>query len=230
MKKKVLALISAAALTLLNSMTVLADSPTVGQTQLPVPTQTALTTVNNTANPEHYAVITATSEGFKVSAVSQTTADAAVVAVQNTVLRDVAALGYFLGDANLVQAATTQGELVTASILSTVDVDPVTATKDPASGMYNVVLTNAQIAAGDTIAILHYNETTKVWELIKPLAVGQGSVAFQSASLSPITIVKVNTTTAAQAPKTGAMPYGVVTMILIGLMGAVICYRNYRRA
>lgn len=230
MKKKVLALISAAALTLLNSMTVLADSPTVGQTQLPVPTQTALTTVNNTANPEHYAVITATSEGFKVSAVSQTTADAAVVAVQNTVLRDVAALGYFLGDANLVQAATTQGELVTASILSTVDVDPVTATKDPVSGMYNVVLTNAQIAAGDTIAILHYNETTKVWELIKPLAVGQGSVAFQSASLSPITIVKVNTTTAAQAPKTGAMPYGVVTMILIGLMGAVICYRNYRRA
>ena len=166
MKKKVLALISAAALTLLNSMTVLADSPTVGQTQLPVPTQTALTTVNNTANPEHYAVITATSEGFKVSAVSQTTADAAVVAVQNTVLRDVAALGYFLGDANLVQAATTQGELVTASILSTVDVDPVTATKDPVSGMYNVVLTNAQIAAGDTIAILHYNETTKVWELI----------------------------------------------------------------
>ena len=155
---------------------------------------------------------------------------AQVVAVQNTVLRDVAALGYFLGDANLVQAATTQGELVTASILSTVDVDPVTATKDPVSGMYNVVLTNAQIAAGDTIAILHYNETTKVWELIKPLAVGQGSVAFQSASLSPITIVKVNTTTAAQAPKTGAMPYGVVTMILIGLMGAVICYRNYRRA
>ena len=230
MKKKVLALISAAALTLLNSMTVLADSPTVGQTQLPVATQTAVTTVNNTANPEHYAVITATSEGFKVSAVSQTTADAAVVAVQNTILRDVAALGLFLGDANLVQAATTQGELVTASILSTVDVDPAGATKDPASGMYNVILTNPQIAAGDTIAILHYNESTKAWELIKPVAVGAGSVAFQTASLSPITIVKVNTTTAAQAPKTGVMTYGAITMILVGLMGAVVCYRKYRRA
>ena len=229
MKKKVLALISAAALTLLNSMTVLADSPTVGQTQLPVATQTAITTVTSTATPEQYAVITATSEGFKVSAVSQNTVNSALVAVQNTVLRDVAALGYFLGDADLVSSATTQGAVVTATVLSTIDVDPTTATKD-ANGMYNVVLTNAMIAAGDTVAILHYNETSKAWELIKPVAVGAGSVAFQTASLSPITIVKVNTTTAAQAPKTGVMPYGAVTVILVGLMGAVICYRRYRRA
>ncbi len=228
MKKKVLALISAAALTLLNSMTVLADSPTVGQTQLPVSTQTAITTVNNAATPEHYAVITATSEGFKVSAVSQTTADSAVVAVQNLVLRDVASLGLFLGDADLVTSATTQGSIVTATVLSTVDVDPTTATKD-AFGMYNVVLTNSLIAAGDTIAILHYNESTKAWELIKPVAVAQGSVAFQTASLSPITIVKVNTTTAAQAPKTGAMTYSVVLMIFACLIGAVICFRKYRR-
>ncbi len=229
MKKKVLALISAAALTLLSSMTVLADSPTVGQTQLPVPTQTAITTVNNTASPEQYAVITATSEGFKVSAVSQTTCDSAVVAAQNLVLRDVASLGLFLGDADLVNAATNQGSIVTATVLSTVDVDPTTATKD-ANGMYNVVLSNAMIAAGDTIAILHYNESTKNWELIKPVAVAQGSVAFQTSSLSPITIVKVNAATAAQAPKTGVMVYGAMTLILAGLAGAVICFKKYRRA
>lgn len=229
MKKKVLALISAAAFTMLSSMTVLADSPTVGQTQLPVPTQTAITTVNNTASPEQYAVITATSEGFKVSAVSQTTCDSAVVAAQNLVLRDVASLGLFLGDADLVNAATNQGSIVTATVLSTVDVDPTTATKD-ASGMYNVVLTNAMIAAGDTIAILHYNESAKSWELIKPVAVAQGSVAFQTSSLSPITIVKVNAATAAQAPKTGVMVYGAMTLILAGLAGAVICFKKYRRA
>ena len=229
MKKKVLALISAAAFTMLSSMTVLADSPTVGQTQLPVPTQTAITTVNNAASPEQYAVITATSEGFKVSAVSQTTCDSAVVAAQNLLLRDVASLGLFLGDANLVASATTQGAIVTATVLSTVDVDPTTATKD-ASGMYNVVLTNAMIAAGDTIAILHYNESSKSWELIKPVAVAQGSVAFQTLSLSPISIVKVNTTAAAQAPKTGAMNYAAVMIIMAGLAGAIICFKKYRRA
>ena len=229
MKKKVLALISAATLTLLCSMTVRADSPTVGNAQPPVGTQTAITTVNNTASPEQYAVITATSEGFKVTAVSQTTCDSAVVAAQNLVLRDVASLGLFLGDANLVSAATTQGSIVTATVLSTVDVDPTTATKD-ATGMYNVVLSNAMIAAGDTVAILHYNESTKSWELIKPVAVAQGSVAFQTSSLSPITIVKVNTTAAAQAPKTGVMVYGAMTVILAGLMGAVICYKKSRRA
>ncbi len=229
MKKKVLALISAAALTMLSSMTVLADSPTVGQTQLPVPTQTAITTVNNTASPEQYAVITATTEGFKVSAVSQTTCDSAVVAAQNLLLRDVSSLGLFLGDSNLVASATTQGAIVTATVLSTVDVDPTTATKD-ANGMYNVVLSNAMIAAGDTIAILHYNESSKSWELIKPVAVAQGSVAFQTLSLSPISIVKVNTTAAAQAPKTGAMNYTAVMIIMAGLAGAIICFKKYRRA
>ena len=86
------------------------------------------------------------------------------------------------------------------------------------------------IAAGDTIAILHYNETTQAWELIKPDSVSQGLVSFHTASLSPITIVKVNTTAAAQAPKTGVMGYGAVMMILAGLMGAIVCFTRYRRA
>ena len=228
MKKKVLALISAAALTLLSSTTVLADSPSVGQAQLPVPTQTSITTVNNTATPEHYAVITATNEGFKVTAVSQTTADSAVVAIQNLMMRGVASLGLFLGNPDLVTSATTQGAIVTSTVLSTVDVDPTTATKD-ANGMYNVVLTNGMIAAGDTIAILHYNEITKTWELIKPISVAANQVYFQTSSLSPISIVKVNTTAAAQAPKTG-VTYGVSFIILAGLLGAVICFKRYRRA
>jgi len=229
MKKKVLALISAAALTLLSSMTVLADSPTVGTAQPAVPGQNAVGLLNDTGTPEQYAVLTVASDGFKVSAVSQTTADAAKVAIQNSILRDIGALGVFLGNPSLVEAASKQGEIVTATILSTVDVDPTTATKD-AFGMYNVVLANGMIAANDIIVILHYNEVTKSWEIIKPVAVSDGSVAFQTGSLSPITIVKVNTTTAAQAPKTGVMVYGAMTLILAGLAGAVICFKKYRRA
>ena len=229
MKKKVLALISAAALTMLSSMTVLADSPSVGQAQIPVASQTALTTVTNTASPENYAVITATSEGFKVTAVSQTTADSALVAVQNTILKDVASFGYFYGDADLVSAATTPGALVSASVLSTVDVDATTATPD-ATGMYNVVLSNAMIADSDTIAILHYNEKTGAWELIKPDFVSNGLVSFHTASLSPITIVKITNSAAAQAPRTGVSVYGAYILILAGLMGAIVCYRKYRRA
>ena len=227
MKKKALAIISAAMLMMLNSITVFAESPAVGNVQPPVSTQTAITSVADTATPAQYAVITATSEGFTVSAVSDSTAKAAAVAVQNTVLRDVAAIGYFLGSTEIVNAATTQGSVVTANILSTVDVDPTTATKD-ASGMYNIVMSNGQIAAGDTIAILHYNGTN--WELIKPIAVSQGSVAFQVSSLSPISIVKISTNAPAASPKTGVSYSFMALVVLAAMAGAVICFKKYRRA
>jgi hypothetical protein len=227
MKKKALAIISAAMLMMLNAITVFAASPAVGNVQPPVSTQTAITSVADTATPAQYAVITATSEGFTVSAVSDSTAKAAAVAVQNTVLRDVAAIGYFLGSTEIVNAATTQGSVVTANILSTVDVDPTTATKD-ASGMYNIVMSNGQIAAGDTIAILHYNGTN--WELIKPIAVSQGSVAFQVSSLSPISIVKISTNAPAASPKTGVTCSFMALVVLAAMAGAVICFKKYRRA
>ncbi|MBR7090761.1 MAG: hypothetical protein IKI46_09760 [Lachnospiraceae bacterium] len=227
MKKKALAIISAAMLMMLNAITVFAASPAVGTAQPPVATQTAITAVADTATPAQYAIITATSEGFKVSAVSDSTAKAAAVAVQNSILRDVATLGYFLGSPELVTAATTQGSVVAANILSTVDVDPTTAVKD-ANGMYNLVMSNGQIAAGDTIAILHYNGTT--WELIKPVAVSQGSVAFQVSSLSPISIVKISANAPAASPKTGVTYSFMALVVLAAMAGAVICFRKYRRA
>lgn len=227
MKKKVLAFMSAAMLMMLNTITVFAASPAVGTVQPPVATQTAITAVADTATPAQYAILTATSEGFKVSAVSDSTAKAAAVAVQNTILRDVAALGYFLGDPGLVTAATTQGGVVAANILTTVDVDATTAVKD-ATGMYNIVMSNGQIAAGDTIAILHYNGST--WELIKPIAVGNGTVAFQVSSLSPISVVKISTNAPAASPKTGVTYSYMALIVLAAMAGAVICFKKYRRA
>ena len=227
MKKKVLAFMSAAMLMMLNTITVFAASPAVGTVQPPVATQTAITAVADTATPAQYAILTATSEGFKVSAVSDSTAKAAAVAVQNTILRDVAALGYFLGDPGLVTAATTQGGVVAANILTTVDVDATTAVKD-ATGMYNIVMSNGQIAAGDTIAILHYNGLT--WELIKPIAVGNGTGAFQVSSLSPISVVKISTNALAASPKTGVTYSYMALIVLAAMAGAVICFKKYRRA
>ena len=227
MKKKVLAIISAAMLMMLNAITVFAASPAVGTVQPPVSTQTSITAVADTATPAQYAILTATSEGFKVSAVSDSTAKAAAVAVQNTVLRDVAAIGYFLGNPDLVTAATTQGSVVVANILSTVEVDPTTATKD-SNGMYDIVMTNGQIAAGDTIVILHFNGTNV--ELIKPVAVSTGSVAFQVSSLSPISIVKISTNAPAASPKTGVTYSYIALIVLAAMAGAVICFRKYRRA
>ena len=227
MKKKALAIISAAMLMMLNAITVFAASPAVGNVQPPVSTQTAITAAADTGTPAQYAVITASSAGFTVSAVSDSTAKAAVVAVQNTVLRDVAALGYFLGSPELVNAATTQGSVVAANILATVDVSATSAVKD-ATGMYNVVLSNGQIAAGDTIAILHYNGST--WELIKPIAVGNGTVAFQVSSLSPISVVKISTNAPAASPKTGVTYSYMAIIVLAAMAGAVICFKKYRRA
>ena len=70
MKKKALAIISAAMLMMLNAITVFAASPAVGNVQPPVSTQTAITAAADTGTPAQYAILTATSDGFKVSAVS----------------------------------------------------------------------------------------------------------------------------------------------------------------
>ena len=94
--------------------------------------------------------------------------------------------------------------------------------------MYNIVMTNGQIAAGDTIAILHFNGTN--WELIKPVAVSTGSVAFQVSSLSPISIVKISTNAPAASPKTGVTYSFMALIVLAAMAGAIICFRNYRRA
>ena len=226
MKKKVLAIMSALVVTMLSSMTVLADSPTVGTVQQPVATQTAVTMVADTATPTQYAAITGASAGYKVETVSQTTADAAKVAVQNIVLRDVAAVAAFLGDPNLAAAATTTNSVVSAAVLATVEVKVDSATKD-ADGLYTVTLINPQIAAGDSLVILHYNGSS--WEIIKPSAVSAGAVAFRTASCSPVTIVKVSATTPAVAPKTGVSASVLMMLAVLFIAGAMFAGFKSRR-
>jgi len=189
MKKKVLALISAAAITMMNSMPVLAaNSPSVGTVNPPASGQFAITVVSDCATPEVYAKTTAPSGGYTVSQASATTVASANVAVQNQIMNNLATIGNFLGDPSLVAAAGNPTSTVSAAILSTVEVKASSATKG-ADGTYTVGLANAAIAAGDRIVILHYNGS--FWEVIKPVSVTSGLVIFNTISLSPISVVKI---------------------------------------
>lgn len=223
MKKRFLAVLSALTILTMGSMTALAASPTVGTAEAPVATQTTTTSVAATKAPADYAAATKASEGYKVEAVSQTTVDSAAVAVQNQLLNDVASIGTKLGDSTLAAAAKDSSKKVTATVLSVVEVDPTTATV--VDGKYVVTLSIADIAAGDTLAVLHYNGSA--WETIVPTKVEAGKVTFATASLSPISVVKLQVTDVTGAPKTGETAPMAGLILVVGLAGAVICGKKY---
>lgn len=224
MKKRFLAVLSALTILTMGSMTALAASPTVGTAEAPVATQTTTTSVAATKAPADYAAATKVSDGYKVEAVSQTTVDSAKVAVQNNLLNDVATIGTKLGDSTLAAAAKDSSKKVTATVLSVVEVDPTTAVQD-ANGNYVVTLSIADIAAGDTIAVLHYNGSA--WETIVPTKVEAGKVTFATASLSPISVVKLQVTDVTGAPKTGETAPMAGLILVVGLAGAVVCGKKY---
>ncbi len=225
MKKKALSLVLISVLVMMFAMTAFAYSPTVQTVQAPAVGQTAVTAVSDTGSPAYYAQSTTVSQGYSVRMVSQQTSEAARVAVQNYLLNNLEALGTMLGDNAIVVAAKTPGSVVTAAVLTTVDVDPVYAVKD-STGMYNVALNNPLIAAGDELVILHYNGA--FWEVIKPSLVVAGAVSFKTATLSPVAVVKVSSPAAPpQAPKTGTgMPVMVILLTLCAA-AAVFTGRKY---
>lgn len=224
MKKKVLAVLTALTVMAMGAMPVMAASPSVETTEAPVATQKTTTTVAAVATPAEYAAATTVSEGFKVEAVTATTVQAATVAVQNEILNDVATIGAKLGNTTLATAASDSSKKVTASVLSVVEVDATTAAKD-ATGNYVVTLNIPSVAAGDSIAVLHYNGSA--WETIAPTSVGAGTVTFATASLSPVSVVKLEVASVATSPKTGAsMPIAAVIVVL-GFAGAAVCGKKY---
>lgn len=224
MKKNFLALLTALTVLSLGSVTAFAASPTVGTTETPVSTQKATTAVANSKSAAQYAASTSASAGYSVSAVSDTTVQSAAVAVQNQILNDVEKIAAVLGDNTLAAAATDSTKKVTATVLTVVEVDPTTAAKD-ASGNYVVTLNLSDIAAGDDIAVLHYNGSA--WETIIPTNVSKGSVTFATKSLSPISVVKLDVTKVTESPKTGAsVPFAAVILV-IGFAGAAVSGKKY---
>lgn len=224
MKRNVLAVLSAITVLAIGSMSVFAASPTVGTTEAPAKGQKAATSVAETAAPADYASATKASEGFEVGEVSQATVDSAAVAVQNQLLNQLSSIGNTLNDSALVNAAADPSQKVTASILSVVEVNPTSASKD-ANGNYVVTLNIGSIAAGDTIAVLHY--TGSAWEVIVPTKVAAGAVTFSTPSLSPVSIVKLDVTGVKSSPQTGETMPAAVWIVLIGFAGAAFCGKKY---
>ena len=231
MKEKILAVMSAVMLMVSTSVTAFAASPTVGTTENPVASQEAATEVDQTGSASEYKDETVVSGGFYVTKVSDTTVASAGVAVQNLLLNDLAKTGTLLGNAGIAGAAGNSASKVTATVLSVIDVNPSGATKN-ADGLYELTLDVPGISAGDTIAILHYGANG--WEVIVPYAVGENAVAFRSASLSPIAVVKISVAGQAStgaAPRTGeTIPAGVIALICVGTAGAFVTGRKLKAA
>lgn len=226
MKKKLLAVVTALTVMTMGTVTAFAASPTVGTTESAVATQKASTSVAATATPAEYVAATTVSEGFTVEAVEETTVQAAAVEVQNALLNDLATIGTKLGNSTITAAATDSSKKVTATILSVVNIDASTATKGD-DGNYTVTASISGIAAGDSIAILHY--TGSAWETIIPSSVAAGSVTFKTASFSPFAVVKlsVETETVTASPKTGEAMPAAVLLAVAGFAGAMVCGKKY---
>ncbi len=222
MKKNILAVFTAAMVLSMNTFTIFAASPTVGTTQSPVATQKTVTSITSVESPAQYLGRTSVSDGFKAEAVSEKTVEAAAVAVQNEVLNDVASIGSLLGNSTLASAAADSSRKVTASILSVVDVSATSAVQ--VDGKYVVTLSIPGIAAGDAIVVLHYNGSG--WEVIAPSSVAAGSVTFASASLSPVSVVKLDVSKVTASPKTGSAMPAAAAVLVIGLAGAAVCGRR----
>lgn len=235
MKKRVMAVLTAVMVLAMGSMTVLAaNSPSTSTTpSTPAAGQTASTSVADVKTPAAYAeVVTgATVDGaaVTVAAVPQATVDATKTAVQNQ-LNDLAALGNVLGNQTVKDAQKDSTKTVKAEIVSVVDI------QGTAGG--TVTLKVAGVKAGDTILIMHFNETTGAWEDIKPSKVADGELTFALSSFSPVAIVKLDVatttqgtaaaTTTATSPKTGeAVPF-IAIIAVICLAGIVVCGKKVK--
>lgn len=224
MKKFALTLLTVMTVMTMGTMDVAAASPTVGTTETAVSTQKATTIVATAEAPKAYAEATTVSKEYSVKEVSNTTLESALVATQNEVLNDVAALGKKIGNDSIIAAATDASKKITATVLSVVEVEPTTAKKN-AKGNYSVNLNVAAIKADDILVVLHYNG--KAWETIIPSEIAAGTVTFETAGLSPISVVRVDVTDVKAAPKTGeTVPVELIVMML-GVVGAVFCGKKY---
>ncbi len=226
MKKSILVALTAAMVLSMSTLTAFAaGSPTtVDAVQAAAEGQTTSTGIEAVASADALAQATAVSEGYKASAVSDTTVQSAVVAVQNQILNKIAEIGNLLGDSKLAAEATDPSSKVTATIRSLVNIDPTTATKG-ADGLYEVTVTAAYLGNGDAI-VLHYNGTA--WEVIAPTNVSGKNVTFKTATLSPVAVVEVNSgaNTVATSPKTGETLPVAMMVVVLGIAGAAVCTKK----
>ena len=224
MKRKILAVFTALTVFAMGSVTAFAASPTVGTTEAPVKTQKASTVLAATEAPGTYLSGTSVSTGYQVSAVSDTTVQAAAVAVQNSILNDVASIASKIGNKTLADSAKNAGSQVTAKIVTVIEVKASSAAKD-ANGNYVVTLNLSDIAKGDAVVVRHYTGST--WETMVPSSVEKGAVTISSASLSPIAVVKLSAAGVSLSPQTGSSIPVAAVILIVGVVGTAVCGKKY---
>lgn len=127
--------------------------------------------------------------GATQSYVNEKTYKAAMRRVSN-LLTNIGALGSSMGDIELASAATNPYKMVTADVISIIDI--VANTKIGDDNKYDVTIGAGDLRAGDKILIIHF--THAGWENIVPTGVENGKVHFKADSLSPFAVIRFNIT------------------------------------
>ncbi len=91
----------------------------------------------------------------------------------------------------------------------------------------DVVLTVPEIAAGDSVVVLHWKDgdMTAAPEVI-PATAGDKTLSFHVNSCSPFAIVKLASASGSASPKTGETTMAVMALMLISAAGIVVLNRK----
>ena len=203
-----------------------APSPSTETVGTPVTGQKSSTAVKGVSSEEEYAEETSSSSvGIIIKKTDAATIQSAIAKVQNE-LNDVAALGAKLGNGALSAAAGDAGKVVTADVLSVVEITAGPDAVKNDDGSYTVTLNVPGVKAGDSVLILHYH--MGYWQEIIPVSVGNGTVTAVFKSFSPVAVVKFSADGGVVAPQTGSnAPYVLICIASAGLLGAVYCGKRY---
>ncbi len=237
MKKKVLAIVSAATLFMMSTM------PVLGATSV---------TVINTTNAEqkcdtNIAIGTAEdykknttsgTNGFTVNQVDDTYIGVAKAAVADNALKDVIAFASnVLQNDTLKAAAKDSNKKIEAEVLSVVDMTVASTVSKDANGNYVFELGIKGVKEGDIIYAMHdKGTTTPTYEKVEAAA-GKDKVTITSSSCSPFVITRINiyskttnnnnsNSTTPTSPKTGEAVPAALLISLAGLIGTAVCLRK----
>lgn len=165
----------------------LLPDPPIEDLRPAVPGQLCKTGIRYQRSNVDYFVYTAVFAGANKHGANDQTYVAGMHHTAN-MLTDIGALGSSMGDFQLASAAADPNKYVTADVLSIIDL---TANQGVgADGKYEATLGIGGINPTDKIIVFHY--TNAGWENIIPSAVGFGTVAFKSYSMSPFVVVRLN--------------------------------------
>ena len=90
----------------------------------------------------------------------------------------------------------------------------------------DVVLEVPEIAAGDTVVVLHWNKGLDQAPEVLAATAGDKTISFHTDSCSPFAIVKLASATGSASPKTGETTMAVMALMLISAAGIVVLNRK----